>query len=192
MDNQSGVFTYDEYENIMKESQDFKKEILPKSTDIAEWNKIKRLSKLLSDNSLDSVRTREKSLELIKDLKHGKFKNPFVISASVDEANFLIQSYVVDIFFGGRWFVQVEVNTLPLGFCHEGYLMMVDLHGSTFKIDKNKTTNDEVLLGLNFETKTIPNYVFKWGGPITREDIEKRNRDVYTLYQGSLQLTYFT
>jgi hypothetical protein len=49
--------------------------------------------------------------------------------------------------------------------------MMVDLYGSSFKIDKDKTVNNEVLLGLNFETKVNPICVFKWVGPITREDV---------------------
>ena len=192
MDNQSGLFTYDEYENILKETKDFKKEVLPKSTDLTEWNKIKRLPKLLTDHLHANIRDLERSLELIRELKDKEFANPIVISASVDEANFLIQSHVVDIFFGGRWYVQVEVDTLPIGFCHEGYLMMVDLYGSSFNIDKDKTVNNEVLLGLNFETYVNLNCVFKWGGPITREDVEKRNRDVYTLQPGGLQLAHNT
>lgn len=184
---EDGILTIKQYETILKESK-AENEVLPRTTDIKEWNKIKRLPKLLTDNLHANVRSRKKSLELIEEIRNGKLKKPIVITASVDEANFLIQSRVVNIFFGGRWLVQVEIDGLPMGFCHEGYLMMVDLGFSSFVINKDKTSVDEVLLGINFAVK--PNYdcVFKWGGPITVEDVEKRNRDIYILQPQSTGL----
>ena len=68
--------------------------------------------------------------------------------------------------------------------------MMVDLYGSPFIIDKGQTAVNEVLLGLNFEVKINEKCVFKWGGPISYEDVEKRNRDVYILQPCQLQVAH--
>jgi hypothetical protein len=50
---------------------------------------------------------------------------------------------------------------------------------------------NEVFLGLGFQRKANGQYVFKWGGPLTENDIKKRNRDIYEIDGWSIKLINF-
>ena len=52
---ESGLLTREQYENIVKESKSCD-EVLSRTTDLKEWNKINRLPKLLTDHLHASVR----------------------------------------------------------------------------------------------------------------------------------------
>ncbi len=178
------IIPIDQYEKLKTISVDEK---LPLTTDIKEWSLIKNLPKLLNKHLSRRLRNRKDTEEFLKSVP----SEPTIVSASIEEANFLMGINYVDIFFGGSWWILADINGVSIGFAHEGVLPLCDIPFQSIVIDKDKSHNNEVFLGIRFDKIVNEKYIFKWGDCISVNDIQKRNRDLYKIENGRIELVNF-
>lgn len=179
------IIPIDQFEKLKIKSEDEK---LPTTTDIKDWLNIKNLPKLLNKSLSRSFQNGKEIIDFTQNLP----TKPTIVSASIDQANYLLNHARPDLFFGGRFWTQVEINNIILGFSHEGILSLHDIYFRNIFIDREKTTNYDIYLGYGFEKVLNENYIFKWGNYITNDDIQKRNRDIYQIKDGCISLINFT
>lgn len=178
------IISIDQHEKLKTKTEDEK---LPLTTNIKEWSKIKNLPKLIEKHTSRSLRDRKDTEEFIKSMP----TTPTIISTSIEEANYLLKFRRPDLFFGGRWYVSVEVGGSPIGFYNEGVLSLHDMRYQDIFINKEKTYSGEIFLGYGFIPEMTDKYIFKWGDCITLKDIQKRNRNLYQINHGCLSLVNF-
>lgn len=175
---QNPIITEDEYKSMLTPQP---KELMPITTSIHEWMKITNLPKVLAENLYMRISSMDELQRFFANYYEEKEKKPIVISTNILMANHLIKNNNnINMFFGGRWTTLCDIRGMPISFNHEGILHLCPGLKYDFTIIDIGMLGYEVLLGYNFQYVENPHsYVMKWGGPITHDDIKKRNRDLY-------------